>query len=72
MGSQTSTAGPGFDLTTHDLYLMILAEVLTNQILAENTYLTNHIEYRIQNYGPETKYQVFWQCHNFKNSLIND
>ena len=31
----------GFDLTTHDSYFAILVEVLTNHILAENTYFLN-------------------------------
>ena len=34
-----------FNLTTRDLYFMILLEVFTNYILAENTYFINQIEH---------------------------
>ena len=34
----------GLDLTTRDSYFTILVEVLTNHVLAKNTYFTNHIE----------------------------
>ena len=34
----------GFDLTTGDLYFTALVEVFTNHILAENTYIRNHIQ----------------------------
>ena len=34
----------GSDLTTPDSYFMILFKVLTNHMLAENTYFTTHIE----------------------------
>ena len=34
----------GFNLTTRDIYFMILVEVFMNHILVENTYFTNHIE----------------------------
>ena len=32
------------DLTTHDMYFMILVEVLRNHILTENAHFMNHIE----------------------------
>ena len=34
----------GFNLTTRDIYFMILVQVFMNHILVENTYFTNHIE----------------------------
>ena len=34
----------GFHLTTRDSYFTILIEVLTNHILAKETYFTNRIE----------------------------
>ena len=63
-----------FDLTTRDSYFLILVEVFTNHILAENPYFTNHIEfleYTIMVLKPANKYHVFWQCLNFE-SIIHD
>ena len=34
----------GLNLTTCDSYFMILVDIFTNHILAENTYFTNQIE----------------------------
>ena len=66
---------PGFNLMTHDLHFMILVEVFKNHILAENTYFMNHIErteHKIIVLKHANKYQIVWQCHSFKNILIND
>ena len=60
---------------THDLYFTILVEVFMNRILAENMYLTNHIEcteHKIMVLKPANKYQIIWYCHNFENILIDD
>ena len=65
----------GFDLKTRDSYFTILFEVLTNHLLAENTCFTNHIEsteHKIMVFKPANKYQIIWQCYNFKNILIDD
>ena len=65
----------GFDLMTHDSYFMILAEVFTNHILAENTYFMYHLgstEQKIKILKPATKYKIIWQCHNFENILIDN
>ena len=59
----------------NDSYFTILVEVFTNHILAENTYLTNRIEWperKIMVLKPASKYQIIRHCHNFKNILIND
>ena len=64
----------GFDLTTGDLYFTTLVEVFTNHILAENTYIRNHIQWtkhKIMVLKHANKYQIIWQCHNFKNILID-
>ena len=64
---------PGFDSMTRDSYFMILVEVFTNHILAENTYI--HESYRVkrtQDYGLQAcKYQTR-HCHNFKNILTDE
>ena len=60
---------------THDLYFTILVEVFMNRILAENMYLTNHIEcteHKIMVLKPANKYQIIWYCHNFENILIDN
>ena len=65
----------GFDLTTRDSYFTILVKVLTNHILAENTYFTNHIElteHKIIVLIPANRYQIIRQFRNFKNILIDD
>lgn len=36
----------GFNLTIRDSYLTILVKAFMNNILAENTYFTNHKEWR--------------------------
>ena len=64
-----------FDLTTRDSYSMILVEVLTNHILAKNTYFTNHIElteHKIIVLKPGNKYQIIWQFHYFKNIVFEN
>ena len=66
---------PEFNLTTHDSYVTILVEVFTNHILAESTYFTNHTEqgeHSIMVLKLSNKYQIIWQCHNFRNILVND
>ena len=63
-----------FDLTAHDSYFTILVEIFTNRILAENTYFANHIEWtehKITILKPANKYQLTWECHSFKRSLID-
>ena len=63
-----------FYLTTHDLYLTILVEVFKNNVLAENTYFTNHLgwaEHRIIVLKPANKYKIIRQCYNFENILID-
>ena len=43
---------------THDLPFTILVEVFTNQISAENTYFTNHIEqteHKIMDFKPSNR-----------------
>ena len=65
----------GFDLVTSDSYFTILGETFMNQILAENTYFTNHrewTEHKIMVLKAANKYQIIWHCHNFKNILIAD
>ena len=59
---------------TCESYFMNLVEVFTNQILAENTYFTNHVEWtehKIMALKPASKYQIIWQCHSFKCTLID-
>ena len=54
---------------TLDSYFMILVEVFTNHILAENTYFLNRIEWtehKIMVLQPANKYQIIWKCYNFK------
>ena len=49
-----------------ELCFVILVEVFMNHILAENTYLTNHIEQaecKIMS-KPANKYQIIQQGHN--------
>ena len=72
---QALRSDAGFDLMTRDLVFTILVEVFMNHILAKNTYFTNHIEWtehKIVIVKPANKYQIVWQCHNFKNILISD
>ena len=48
---------------------MILVEVFTNHISAENAYFTNHVrwaEHKILGFKPVNRYQIIWQ------SLIHD
>ena len=62
-----------FDLAIRDLCITILVKVFTNCILAEITYFTKPCRVnRTQDYGLElaNKYQIIWQCHGFKNTLI--
>ena len=57
----------GFTLTTCDSYFMILFEVFTNHISAENSYFMNHMEWRehkIMIFKPPNKYHIIWQCDN--------
>ena len=64
-----------FNLKTHDSYFTILAEVFTNHILAEKTYITNHLawtEHKTMVLKPANKYKIIRQFHNFENFLIND
>ena len=73
--STTLALMKGFDLTSCDLYFMILAEVFMEHILTENTYFTNHIErteHKIMVLKPANKYQIIWQYHNLKNMLIGN
>ena len=65
----------GLNLTTCDSYFMILVDIFTNHILAESTYFANQIEWTehsIMVWKPSNKYQIIWQCHSFKNILIDD
>ena len=62
-------------LMTCDFYFTILVEVFTNNVLAENTYFTNHTdwtEHKIMVLKPANKYQFIWQCHNFKITLMGN
>ena len=64
-----------FDLTTCDSDFPILVQVFKKYIWAENTYFMNHIEwteYNIMVINPANKYQIIWQCQNFKKNLIDD
>ena len=64
---------PGFNLRTRNSYFLILIEVFTNHVLIENIYFTNCIEwteYKIMVLKSENKYQIIWQCHNFKTFLM--
>ena len=48
---------------------------MTNHILAENTYFTNHIElteHKIIVLIPANRYQIIRQFRNFKNIPIDD
>ena len=56
------------DLTTHDSYFMILVEVFTNHILAQNRTQDS----LRSDYGLKTSKQVpiFGKCHNFENIFI--
>ena len=59
----------GFNLMTHDSYFTILVKVFTNHILAENSCFTIWIEWtehKIIVLKPANKYQIIWNCHNFK------
>ena len=47
----------GLNLTTRDIYFMILVQVFMNHILVENTYFTNHIEWT--KHKIMFKYQIF-------------
>ena len=41
---------------------------------SENTYFTNHVEWREHNIMTSklaNKYQIIWQCHSFKSTLID-
>ena len=54
-------------------YFMILVEVFRNHNLVEKTF---HESYRVKKhkiivFNPANKYQIIWQCHNFKNILID-
>ena len=63
-----------FDLTVCDSNFSILVEVFTNRILAENTYFTNNVEWTEQSITvlkPANKYQLIWQCHSLKSTLID-
>ena len=60
---------------THDSYFKILVEVFTNHILVESTYFTNRIEqteHSTMILKFANKYQIIWQCHNFKSILVDD
>ena len=62
-----------FDLAIRDLCITILVKVFTNWILTEITYFTKPCRVNTtQDYGLElaNKYQIIWQCHRFKNTLI--
>ena len=51
-----------------DSYFTILVEDFTKHIVAENTYIANHIEWTehaIVVLKPENKYQIMWKCYNF-------
>ena len=51
---------------------MILVEVSTNDISGENTYFTNHIEWKehkIIGFKPANKFQIIRRCHN--KSFVN-
>ena len=48
---------------TYHLYFLILGEVFTKHILAENTYFTNYLdwtEHKVMVLNPANKYQIFW------------
>ena len=55
---------------------MILVEVFTNHILGENIFHESYIgwaKYKIiLVLKPASKYKIIWQCHKFKNILIDD
>ena len=51
----------GFDLKTHDSYIMILVEVFANHILGENTFQESYMgwaKYKIMVLKPANMYQV--------------
>ena len=57
---------------TRDSYFMILVEVSTNDISGENTYVTNHIEWKehkIIGFKPANEFQIIRRCHN--KSFVN-
>ena len=63
------------NLTTRDSYFTILVEVFTNHISTKSTHFTNHIErteHSIMVLKLSNKYQIIWQCHNFKNIFVDD
>ena len=71
MLEQSGQIETGVDLTTRDSYFTILVEVFTNRNLAENAYFMNHMEWtehKIMALKSANKYQIIWQCHNFKNT----
>ena len=60
---------------THDSYCTILVEVFKNHILAENTFLMNHLlwtDHKIMVLKPASKYRIIQQYHNFQSNLINN
>ena len=64
----------GFNLTTRDSFYTMLGEVFLNRILAESTYFTNHVEWtehKIMASKLANTYQIIWQCHSFKSTLIH-
>ena len=56
---------PGFDLMTWDLYFMILVEVFTNCILAENTYFMSHVEWTEHKITASKPANKYFQHHPF-------
>ena len=53
-----------FRVWFNDLYFMILVEVFTNHISAENLYFTNHIEWiehKIMGFKPANRYEIIRQ-----------
>ena len=61
-------------MITRDSYFTILVEVFTNHIVAENTYFANHIEWiehAVVVLKPANKYQIIWQCYNFRTGITD-
>ena len=75
--SVQAQAFPGFNLTTRDTYCTIQLKVFTNQILAGNIYIANHIKWtqKIVVLKAGNTYQIretIRQCYNFKRIFIDD
>ena len=59
---------------TRGSYSTALVEVFMNDILAENTYFTNHLGWtghKIMVLKPTNKYKIIQQWHNFESILNN-